>query len=396
MPAELQHRVRVELVHQRRLGGKLEEERVGEAWERPAANVYGRPLTFGNHPVLDGSEAFAVAEVVAQDPVFVPLLDRAPVPGVGYFDLSGAVVDPMAAANPAGGVFRNVGGAFGDAAGAVANEDDPDAFVALTAQHLDFTLIAPGGVETRYRRTQFDRISAEDRAANRLELAPLTEALVEPLLYETTFMFLGGRLPAAYTLDRVLERLIVARPAWEASVRAVYRPEEPLSRRDVDFEPRDTVWLGHLTLFAFFDTALADAVGYRPEPTLVLYRDGLTYGLPTASVDIVHHRKRFIGSDGARDVEAAALTGIWETAVEGVVLPGTPAERYDTFRALDEAEAAGVPIRVVAPAELATLDALALPADVRAHARADLERGYVLVIPERTVNGRIGWWRPTR
>ncbi|MEQ8691979.1 MAG: hypothetical protein RIC89_14235, partial [Pseudomonadales bacterium] len=166
IPPRLQHRLRMQVFIERKTGDKLAAIPVTSAWERPIANLIGVPLTFANSAdsmSQSGTGALSLEQTLAKASSFVPTLGAGLAPGAQFFDIRGNVVDPMAAANPAAGIFAEINRAFGDALGELTSKEK---IPTLTAQWMDITLIAPDGSEQQFRRTTFDRIGPAARASN--------------------------------------------------------------------------------------------------------------------------------------------------------------------------------------------------------------------------------------
>src|SRR5690606_8375248 len=220
VPAELQHRFRFQVFIERRLGDELEVKPVTGPWERPTANLFGVGLTYVSLP--DGIAAEAgdddLDTVLDETTFFIPVLNDALAEGAMSFDLEGNTVAPEDAANPAAAVFQTVGGAFGRAAGALAGEPDPDAFVTLTAKWIEYTLIAPDGEETVHRRTVFDRLS--DRESGEIELDPEVSERDAARAIATTYTFMldTGHYSQAYVADRGVAVSLAAEPMLRDSL----------------------------------------------------------------------------------------------------------------------------------------------------------------------------------
>lgn len=402
VPPELQHRFRFRVVIEQRLGDERVEHAVTGAWERPVANMVGLPLAYSNVPDGLGPEDAAdvdLGELLERTTFFLPYFMDGLADGAQYFDMKGNVVPPEAAANPAAGVFGNVGDAFGSAAGALAGEEDPDEFVALTAQWLEYTLIAPGGEETTHRRLVFDRIGAENRSAGTLELDPdvSDEEVARAMLATHTFMLAPGRLAPSWVNARSLDATLAAQSHVRDALVAVAEGEPtPTPSLELVQASRPLV---HLNLYAAFDglPASEGVVDYRHEPGLVVIDTG--WDGRHARVDIVANGRRALRVEGegvpAWAPARALATGVWETRVEGLPIAAEGARRHNVFTAFAGAREAGVPLETLAPGAGSSVDALELPAESLAAIRSDLAAGYAVVAPRTLPAGvtQAGWWR---
>lgn len=414
VPRALQHRFRVRVVNERLVAGKLETYDAMAWWERPAADVIGVPLTYYNYPSgLSKPDALAdLPSVFEKTSTFIPTFnDRPPSKGAG-FDWSGEPYNVKLLASGQVEVMelgRTMGRAFGGLTRALeplgsgrAPAAQPDSGT-LTGQWIDYGLIAPGNRETIHRRAVLDRIGSAARAAGRFTLDARTMPEIgTALTRQHTFMLAPGHYPEAYVADRILERIVAARPALGAALRNLRKPDAevapPTQRRG------ETAWLGHLPIYAAFDSGASGGVTYRSEPSLVVYEQPL--GLPrpvTVSLDIVHNTRRSFAAGGGRLLpapESLLRTGVWETHAERLLppdplaVPGT-VRRFDTMEAFRLAKAASIPVRVVGGNSVRTLADLSLPPDTLAAVGKDLASGYLVILPETLPRGSTmaGWWR---
>src|SRR5690606_8209086 len=160
---------------------------------------------------------------------------------------------------------QRLGDAIG-ALGAMGTDDPVEEAFALTAQWIDFVLVAPGGEETRHRRTVFDRRSPEARAAGTAQLLD-ESALLENLISTYVVMATGGALSTEFVASRLYEEAQFHLDVMDSLVglRATDDDvDESVALLDAlgEYVPQD-----HLRLFASsdaIDTTLA-GVAYRAE-----------------------------------------------------------------------------------------------------------------------------------
>jgi hypothetical protein len=109
IPAELQHRVRVAVKMEKRLGGKPEQVELMAPWERPAANAAYLPQTIAvlpyNGKTADSSPLLEVAAAEAE--LFVLTWNDAIAPGAQVFTLQGDSL-PLDALSASGEFFKQV------------------------------------------------------------------------------------------------------------------------------------------------------------------------------------------------------------------------------------------------------------------------------------------------
>lgn len=401
IPSELQHRFRIEAVVEQRRGSELETSTLMDGWERPVANLSGVALSYGAYPdgYLDLGPGASPDEAFAETSFVLPVFNGELAPGGDVFDLLGSVAPSDAAQSAAGGLFQNVGAAFGDAASEVSGEED---LVALTGHWLEFTLIAPGGEETTYRRTILDRLGSERRAAGdaRGDLLPMTDAeVVERLRTQHVFMLAPGRYAPGFVRQRSLEGARATLDYLETLWLATSEDPEALP------EPPDGLEAASaeaplLRLYEAFDdadaTLPAGTLAYRATPSLVVTTvdpEGAR-----ATVDIVHNARRTLAFGAERgptpSFAAGVRAGVWESTIEGYAYADASTVE-DTPSYFAEAEAQGVEVRTLAPGSADAVAQLALPEPSKAAIARDLAAGYAVVTPVAMPDAAsvAHWWR---
>lgn len=405
VPEELQHRFRLEVRLEVKRGDNLEVVDLIAPWERPVANMYGRPISYLNFPdgYLDYEDVDGLMDALARTDFFYPQIDGRLAPGGQAFDLLGLVVDPIAANDPAAGVFRNVAGAF---AGAAAALDDPDGdvegFITVSAQWLDITLIAPGGLESHFRKPVLDRIAPEDRGAGIVALKEQdAHEVVARLAAEHSIMVVPGAFPADFLLDSSLEVWLNLRPMLELGLYNSFHPDEATTNLDagsmVPFQPD----LGLLKYFAGTDLAQAatTARSYRSSPALaVTQRTTLDVGVIELRTDVLSNPRRSLSVDESnavvQDLKGNVFAGVFETAVENTYLEVEPEDQASAIGLLADARYEGRSFVVLTPDDIDRVGSLALSAEAVFNLRRDLERGFVAILPPEMLTARhAAWWR---
>ena len=391
VPESLQHRLRMEVVIERSGDGLLSQA-VMAPLEHPVADLVGVLFSYSNAP--DGATGEldqTIADMLEATTNFLPILDGELAPGGQFFDLSGNLKAPSDVVAELG---QDVGGAFGGFG--LGGGGEPE--TTLSAQWIDYTLIAPGGEETRFRRTVMDRIGMDRRLAG--EISPASEAPNDglALIAQQRFMVAAVDYPLGFILDTTLQRLQETRPLLEFMLAQAYEVEAALPDAA---ELRASSPVEHLVAYNLFDgaTASRDGPGYRAEPSLLVFSSGFRGGPADAvqfsSIDIVNNAKRIFDTDGqglANDGLDAVRAGVWETLIESDLVAGE--EGLNTARLLDEADEAGIAIRVIAPGASAEVDDLDISAEARANLVRDLEAGFAVLVPEAMPTpGLTGWWR---
>lgn len=409
IPARLQHRLRIDVFIEQKLGDRLVIHPLVDGWERPTANLNGVPLTFANVPWTLGSWG-DLSDPLAQvmdNGVFVPLFNGEAASGLA-FDTNGNVVPLSEASAAAAALFQTVGGAFERAGGGLADlggggDDGPEDFVTLTAQWIDYTLIAPGGEGRTIRRTVLDRIGPDARADGSARIDDdRTEFL--PLLSSRSAMVATGTLPVSFALDRQLALFADNRSLLEqVRLQAIdYDPEALFDMQGgIPFDA-----MRPLELLQLIDLAPLpdDVVSYRGEPSLVVIGQGIAASgdetRAEAFVDIISNAKRIyvaVENGLAVDAISAVHAGVWDTHVEASFLDGRmiPLDRFNTMIHVDRARQQGRDLMVLRPEDADRVVAAGFPAPAAANIVDDLAAGYwVLIPPAASADaGRTAWWR---
>ena len=397
VPPELLHHLRVEVTIERKRGSEFETAALMTPWQRPVANLLGRPVVIGN-TALDAGGATDLATMgaeMAASAFFAPVLNGSLAPGAMAFDLAGNLVPPDAAMSGMAGVFQTGASRVGDAIGALGamgSDEPPEEPFALTAQWVDFVLVAPGGEETRHRRTVFDRRSPQAREAGTLDLLD-ESALLENLISTYVVMATGGAVSTAFVASQLHEQAMTHLDILDslANLRSSgSQVDEGVALLEAlaDYVPKD-----HLELFATSD-AVDDAlrgVAYRAEPGVVALVGTMT---PTADtrvssgVDIIANAKRtlhVVDGEVLFDVEGAVLAGAWDTVVEREFLEAD-GQAGDT--ALNNGPATRW--TVLQPDDHDELSLAVVPQQAVTAVRHDLANGYTILVPAAETEVREG------
>jgi len=394
VPPEHQHRLRIELVLEQRLGDELVEHALMTPWERPTANLFGVPLTLDIS--ADGMDDAAYAAGDAQAVLdathfFAPGFNGSLPEGGQVFDLSGRVVPPDAAGNVAAALFQTVSDAMNKATSALGGlggkgAEDSAGAMALASVYVRYTLISPGGVEHGVRRDLLDRVGAANRAQGSSAFANDMSDLdmLEALQGSITLMAMTGSFSEAYSLQRSLAATEAVRDELAAM------DEELRSGRFQSYRPTSELAdaarpMAHLRLFDLFDAlpTPAGAVTFRPAPALVAFEQHWPEGRDV--VDVITNPTRTLATspDGLHALARESLRrGVWETRTEGLPLAGDGVTRHGAFDAVAAALEAGGTLAVVRDAS--DLPG-SWPAASRAAAGRDLDAGYVVLVAEGPV-----------
>lgn len=402
VPQELTHRLRLEMTIERKRGSSFETQALMSPWERPVAELLGHTIVIGNTALGEsGQEDIATMGLeMVESAFFAPVLNGGLAPGAMAFDLNGNLVPPDAAASAMAGVFQTVGDRVGGAAGALGglgNDGETEEPFALTAQWIDFVLVAPGGQETRHRRTVFDRRAPEARATGGDEL--LDESVLRnDLLTTYAIMATGGAVSQSYVAAQLLEQaefhLGVLQTLAELGASVASEDQASvLLNAMAGYVPKD-----HLSLLAASDAVdgVLRGVSYRAEPAVVALVGAITPDdevTARSGVDIISNAKRtfhVVGGDLLVDFEGGVLAGVWDTVVEREFVEsygGAPSNAMGEGRP-SRLEALHVP-------DPELLLAAGVPADALNAVLTDMNNGYAALVPYGEVQAGTDWsyWR---
>ena len=399
IPDELQHRVRFEIFIEQLIGGTVVQSPIMPAWERPAANLIGVPISFYNQPdgltIENISESGSYEGAVNRTQFFIPVFAGEVPDGGRFFGLSGFTAPADVAGTPFAAIFQTIGSAVSDAAGALANLGGSEASrsaATLVGQTIHITLLAPGGAQQAIERVVWRESSTEPRDE---------EAIRSALATRLTWMVTVGRYPEPWILRELLESFVRTKPLLQSLIRmshAASSQEFAATARTVD---EDYQWLGHLLAFSLFDSGadqLAD-LSYRPSPTIAAYRQPLNPLAETAiSFDVLANERHVVdlgsGEESPSVQPAAAVRiGVWESLAEQVALmTATGLTSAAIFRRAADDD---IPLHVLSLADSSSLSGVDVPDNMRDAILADLEKGYVVVVPEHAPQSleRTAWWR---
>ena len=221
--------MRINVTVEQKLGDKLIATPIVANWERTSAELAGHPVTFQNQPDnLDPLNPMDVATLIKQAAVFIPVLDGAI--ATRAFDLHGSTYDAsmlslgIIGLAQSGQATNAAAAQAGEALGGNSTAQDPN-YVTLTAVWIDYTLVAPGGQETSFRRYVLDRVGEANRSQGSAVLTDQTplQELAKALLTSYTIMALPGEYSPAYISHRA-----VARSLTELKIRSYFKPDGTL------------------------------------------------------------------------------------------------------------------------------------------------------------------------
>lgn len=404
IPTELSHKVRIAVFVERSELGDLKLTQIVPDYERPVANMLGRSFVFLNVPnqfndnLLDSD----VTQLRDSSEMFIPLFAGQVLPGSQGFDLDGVPYDLDLLADGVGAtaLFRTVGDRIDSATGALhgLGSDGPTDSRAryLTAQWIEYTLIAPDGKERTARRYLLDRVGPAAREAGKVEEASLERAEPWQVYASEEFMLAAGAYPDSVTLDVFLSRRLGG-----SELLHTYGTTGDLSMGDFTKVPGSESGANAtvlLSLLQDFDNGIAEqlnAATYRSGPTLLaLHWSPVSRDRMRFSTDIVSNERR---SRAWRDQDVAQrdiiLHGVWETVAESHALEmlNISALHVETPLASLSGEDESTPIRMLSDGE--QLASLEISDSQRRKLRAELDSGYWVATRSHANADDLSWWR---
>jgi hypothetical protein len=395
IPQELQHRFRMEVIVEQRLGEKVNASTVLGPWERPVSNLNDTPLTLANIPLSLASSTLQGSLHVSSEgnDIFVPWFSGGE--SAKAFDLLGNVVPIEAAQSQFAAMFATDAEKLGSAASALSGLGTLDgvsnAALELAAVKLKFTFILPSGAENSYWRSVYDSdwVSAGTPEAKRREI------IYQSLTQNQSFLVVNATPTEAARIDAAFSVLLSKRDALDAVLRRAYGREVTTG---TDF---DLSWVGLLPTFELFDAyeSRLPFRTYRHRPSMVRYRATLpSLGQGTAAVDVVQNKRRITAAhqvDAKESIRALISFGVWESMVEGDLLQSQVAHPTNTVSAFKGFRKHGTDFDVLALGRQnsAIID---LAKESRNALEQDLAQGYVLVLPKPAsipAGMKLHWWR---
>jgi hypothetical protein len=306
-------------------------------------------------------------------------------------------------ADSAGAVDNGSGqvpGLFGALTRGAEERADGAADSQLTAEWIEYDILAPGVQRRPVRREVFDLVGPSARAARtstklavtdheRLEraLALVGETVILPLVSELTPAFVASQTARALLEDRDgLLALMRQRGTTDDS----QDPGEQLSRL--------TPIPGALADLALARNLLSSSRGdiYLASPNVLTYRTGLRTNpsgqiRPYEAFDIVANESAVRLGSRRESFEVRLRQGTFDSNAETFLLAegGSTTSAAEAFARAKRTEPSWVIVR-----ESADIPALRLPADARTRILDDVNAGYVAVVPASVAGGDdVAWWR---
>jgi len=344
VPSELTHRVRIELIVERKFGDKIETAALMAPMEFPSANVAGRSVSLMLVPdTLLRKDPFADGASPLEETRFlIPMFNNGLPDGARALALNGMTVPPDVISVSAAGIFETVGNRFLSAASALrgmgSSEEQAEDLAAIQSLRLMVTVIHPKSGPRTIERVLY-RAPGEAAPGAGADEIESRMALVSELARAHSLGFITGSLAPAYVADQSLAALESLAPmirAWADPAMDGCESLACLPQPDLDKSPSDA----NIALVAArFDNEMPAEPGsvvYRDSPNVLHVSQPLfPESSPVPGVfDIMNNSRRaFRIKDGA-PVPAAdlvLLAGVAETHLErmqwNIVSPATTIDR---------------------------------------------------------------------
>jgi hypothetical protein len=406
VPAELQHRFRIQAFAGVIQGGTCRAEALMSAWERPVENLIGIPLSYINLPdaIFDSETDFDLGSAALSSDYFYPLLNWEAA-GDSAIHKSGLVVPMDAAASAAGGFFSTLTDRSIVAASALGQADtvgseDAGAAIALGAVWLDYTLIAPGGEEVTFGRSlaRTESCGMAPIAGVVESTSRLSEADLANIVMEQSFMLAAGAYPDALIVDRVLESLLEMAPYFRVELDAKYAAAR--TDRVPKLRPHTTLeYLVPMLFYSVLDGGTKNALQYRASPSLVVLSRDIGSGFASRLwVDIVDNSRRtLVATENSLRLSAvdALRLGVWDTYAEASFFSTDEQDGVNAATVTDRALLRGDGLVLLTPENLERMPKT-MTAGQSAQVAAAFDAGYLVIIPETHRTDAMDpfvWWK---
>ncbi len=329
IPTELSHRIRLELIVEQRIGGKMNSNAMMDPMEIPSANLAAGSISLALVPdALIRKEPYANgASPLADSRFLIPIINNGIPKGGRVLALDGTLVPPEAISVSQAGIFQEVGKQFLSAASALQgldlSEDEQKVLVTLESVRLNVTLIHPTAGERTIERFLY-RSPGESILGEDADDETRRKALMTELARSHSLGFASGTIAPAFVADIVMTDLAQMAPtikAWANPALDGCKTLDCLPRPDT--KPNETNTSAAMYL-ASFDQQMpveAGSVVYRDAPNIVrVSQPYFPENSPVPGVfDIINNSRRAFREENGRPVSApdlVLLAGVAETHLE--------------------------------------------------------------------------------
>ncbi len=444
IPKKLHHTVTFEVIAEQKYKSSLRQLTVlNETFNVEA--LAGASIQFANIPNIEG----VGLENLEKATQFMPVLS---VNGKLFykngFDLQGNRVPAAAFAPGTGKVGAGIAKGFGGIAGAIdrigtrsAPETETPAQSknrTLSGEWIKFTVRSPSGEERVYERALLDRIGIENRTGNgeqQILPAYLDEKRVRYALFTTRQMLIGAfNLNPSFVLNALTTQALSKRPVLTQTVKVAYQRDagnfqkasEVMAKSTrVDLPLQLLLLLQASEHFAkqLIQTRESTSIFYANRANIFLYKTSLDLDaegrvLFHEGIDIVENALLVNGlsSTAIANAESNILIGLVQANLERVLAKEWHEQIFKRLSQLEttvnalgsgqllstvdvfsRARSAGVRSALIMPQNRQTVQRLSLSQEAKTRIKEDLDRGYLVLVPQQNVTllnkGTVGWWK---
>ncbi len=394
IPEKYLHQLKVESFIQQRIGDKLTTHSLMKPWIRPVANLNNMTLTYTNMPSA-AKIGNSFDEVVSNSHYFTPTLNGNSI-GDKVFDMKGRIIDAFAMQQDnlgQGALFQTVGNKLEAAIGGVDGKDKSETLMQLTAQWLQFTFIAPDGLEFVQKRYLYetDNFKVTKLSNKKAKLA---------LMGEYHLLASSGQQPLAYLAHTYINLIEDSMPLLKTSAKKVYNPDEKttISKKDLTIKSNFELLVQNRLMENQPDKNKS-IIKYNAHANLIGIKRGYVDAATAfIAVDIISNRKNHLIKKDNKifaSTQSAFATGIWETASEW--LPSRflnlKQESLDTLQIQSAALKQNIAMKILKKDDLKTVNIK--NKNILARIKKEMEQGYTIIIPENKPDDfeMTGWWR---
>jgi len=402
IPGALQHKVRLQVFMERSIGQSIEVVPVSNDWERPAANLIYAPVVYSNTPFRAPDSIESPQALYADSDYFIPTLNGVAASDVA-FDIKGNTVPMMVMKESAAEFFGTVSGQVDSAAAAISSLGTQAGSKQTTTRKLralwmEIEVTNPNGQARSYRQdiwpngdSRCENTKTEINCTDSERLTEIRRALVT----QSSLAIATGSFPQAYSLERILQRMINNRSLIRGYLRSAGSPDldEWSNVKDID-----TDWLAYSLLFDSFDQFESTARIYRSAPTLVMFQQAFNHENKLSyTLDILSNRKRAFKSTPGGVASARnelIKVGVWETLMENIYLAQNQQDALNRALPIQRSGVSRDDIDIIR--DFDTLEKLDVSEQTRQSMYADISQGYALIVPKQTGSisrQEISWFR---
>jgi len=282
----------------------------------------------------------------------------------------------------------------------------------LSALWLEISLYSPGGDRTVFTRELVDRIGIENRKAANFSLSSDWQdarRVKLALIRSYTILPVCSRFDADFALSKYFELLFDKRELLRIALRSRHGQFEgafsDLSR-EADFFPTHIMAIARMGMGFLPEFIPESTRHYYPQPNLYAYEESLDFAggegiIQRCGYDLISNRLRVVSPEArGRDISASLPKhGILLSNIEVEMIGPScgSMEPFSTHTVMEMAKSQNIGFKVILPGEREILDSMEINPTAMSQLQAELDRGYVVITPEKDVSlgskKVLAWWR---